>query len=163
MANCAGMLAEGATIKQYRAVRHRERRATPEVRRTVVIPENQPSGVDWEAVGQYIGEHRRRLGLSKNEASRRARVSNTTWRQIEAGQNDHPTDETLVRMARALLLDPAELMRQCQRRFVVAPSVRDLPPLGPPMALLEVLESDRRLDPRARRVLMELYDLLASR
>ena len=36
-------------------------------------------------------------------------------------------------------------------------------PLGPPMALLEVLESDRRLDPRARRVLMELYDLLASR
>jgi hypothetical protein len=86
-----------------------------------------------------------------------------TWRQIEAGQNDHPTDETLVRMARALLLDPAELMRQCQRRYVEAPSVRDLPPLGPPMALLEVLESDRRLDPRARRVLMELYDLLASR
>jgi hypothetical protein len=45
----------------------------------------------------------------------------------------------------------------------VAPSARDLPPLGPPLALLEVLESDRRLDPRARRVLMELYDLLASR
>jgi transcriptional regulator with XRE-family HTH domain len=152
-------------MKQYRTVRHRERTATPEVGRTVVIPSEhqQPDGVDWAAVGQYIGEHRRRLGLSKNEASRRARVSNTTWRQIEAGQNDHPTDETLVRMARALLLDPAELMRQCQRRYVEAPSVRDLPPLGPPMALLEVLESDRRLDPRARRVLMELYDLLASR
>jgi transcriptional regulator with XRE-family HTH domain len=135
------------------------------VGRTVAIPSKseQPDSVDWSAVGQYIGEHRRRLGLSKNEASRRARVSNTTWRQIEAGQNDHPTDETLVRMARALLLDPAELMRQCQRRYVEAPSVRDLPPLGPPMALLEVLESDRRLDPRARRVLMELYDLLASR
>jgi transcriptional regulator with XRE-family HTH domain len=138
------------------------------VGRIVAIPskseeQEQSGSVDWAAVGQYIGEHRRRLGLSKNEASRRARVSNTTWRQIEAGQNDHPTDETLVRMARALLLDPAELMRQCQRRYVEAPSVRDLPPLGPPMALLEVLESDRRLDPRARRVLMELYDLLASR
>jgi transcriptional regulator with XRE-family HTH domain len=136
------------------------------VGRIVAVPsksEQTPDSVDWAAVGQYIGEHRRRLGLSKNEASRRARVSNTTWRQIEAGQNDHPTDETLVRMARALLLDPAELMRQCQRRYVEAPSVRDLPPLGPPMALLEVLESDRRLDPRARRVLMELYDLLASR
>jgi transcriptional regulator with XRE-family HTH domain len=138
------------------------------VGRIVAVPsksesEAQSAGVDWAAVGQYIGEHRRRLGLSKNEASRRARVSNTTWRQIEAGQNDHPTDETLVRMARALLLDPAELMRLCQRRYVEAPSVRDLPPLGPPMALLEVLESDRRLDPRARRVLMELYDLLASR
>lgn len=119
--------------------------------------------VDWEGVGAYIGEHRRRLGLSKNEASRRARVSNTTWRQIEAGQNDHPTDETLVRMARALMLDPAEIMSRCNRRYVEVPSVRDLPPLGPPMALLEVLESDRRLDPRARRVLMELYDLLASR
>jgi transcriptional regulator with XRE-family HTH domain len=121
------------------------------------------SEVDWVAVGAWLGEHRRRLGLSKNEASRRARVSNTTWRQIEAGQNDHPTDETLVRMARALMLDPGELMSRCQRRYVEVPSVRDLPPLGPPMALLEVLESDRRLDPRARRVLMELYDLLASR
>jgi transcriptional regulator with XRE-family HTH domain len=119
--------------------------------------------VDWVAVGAWIGEHRRRLGLSKNEASRRARVSNTTWRQIEAGQNDHPTDETLVRMARALMIDPGELMSRCQRRYVEVPSMRDLPPLGPPMALLEVLESDRRLDPRARRVLMELYDLLASR
>jgi transcriptional regulator with XRE-family HTH domain len=119
--------------------------------------------VDWVAVGAWLGEHRRRLGLSKNEASRRARVSNTTWRQIEAGQNDHPTDETLVRMARALMIDPGELMARCQRRYVEVPSVRDLPPLGPPMALLEVLESDRRLDPRARRVLMELYDLLASR
>jgi transcriptional regulator with XRE-family HTH domain len=119
--------------------------------------------VDWTAVGGWLGEHRRRLGLSKNEASRRARVSNTTWRQIEAGQNDHPTDETLVRMARALMIDPGELMSRCQRRYVEVPSVRDLPPLGPPMALLEVLESDRRLDPRARRVLMELYDLLASR
>jgi transcriptional regulator with XRE-family HTH domain len=125
-------------------------------------PQSVPE-VDWVAVGGWIGEHRRRLGLSKNEASRRARVSNTTWRQIEAGQNDHPTDETLVRMARALMLDPGELMSRCQRRYVEVPSVRDLPPLGPPMALLEVLESDRRLDPRARRVLMELYDLLASR
>ena len=119
--------------------------------------------VDWAGVGSYIGEHRRRLGLSKNEASRRARVSNTTWRQIEAGQNDHPTDETLVRMARALMLDPTEIMSRCHRRYVEVPAVRDLPPLGPPLALLEVLESDRRLDPRARRVLMELYDLLASR
>lgn len=119
--------------------------------------------VDWARVGAYIGEHRRRLGLSKNEASRRARVSNTTWRQIEAGQNDHPTDETLVRMARALMLDPGDLLARCQRRYVDIAPVRDLPPLGPPMALLEVLESDRRLDPRARRILMELYDLLASR
>ena len=47
----------------------------------------QPDAVDWASVGNYIGEHRRRLGLSKNEASRRARVSNTTWRQLEAGQN----------------------------------------------------------------------------
>lgn len=162
------MLVEPLTIEQYRQQGHAERTATEEVGRIVAIPsktesEEQPQRVDWASVGQYIGEHRRRLGLSKNEASRRARVSNTTWRQIEAGQNDHPTDETLVRMARALLLDPAELMRLCQRRYVEAPSVRDLPPLGPPMALLEVLESDRRLDPRARRVLMELYDLLASR
>jgi transcriptional regulator with XRE-family HTH domain len=131
----------------------------------VATPSNREAvrRVDWVGVGAWIGEHRRRLGLSKNEASRRARVSNTTWRQLEAGQNDHPTDETLVRIARALILDPGELMSRCNRHYVEVPSVRDLPPLGPPMALLEVLESDRRLDPRARRVLMELYDLLASR
>jgi transcriptional regulator with XRE-family HTH domain len=141
-----------------RSARERSGRIVVASTKTEAVPE-----VDWVAVGSWIGEHRRRLGLSKNEASRRARVSNTTWRQIEAGQNDHPTDETLVRMARALMLDPGELMARCQRRYVEVPSVRDLPPLGPPMALLDVLESDRRLDPRARRVLMELYDLLASR
>jgi transcriptional regulator with XRE-family HTH domain len=131
----------------------------------VVTPSNREAvnQVDWTGVGAWIGEHRRRLGLSKNEASRRARVSNTTWRQIEAGQNDHPTDETLVRIARAIMVEPADLMSRVSRHYVEVPSVRDLPPLGPPMALLEVLESDRRLDPRARRVLMELYDLLASR
>lgn len=130
----------------------------------VVPTETQAvESVDWTEVGAYLGEHRRRLGLSKNEASRRARVSNTTWRQIEAGQNDHPTDETLVRMARALMLDPGDVLARCGRRYADLAPVRDLPPLGPPMALLEVLESDRRLDPRARRILMELYDLLASR
>jgi len=130
----------------------------------VAIPSKseQSGAVDWAAVGQYIGEHRRRLGLSKNEASRRAPVSNTTWRQIEAGQNDHPTNETLVRMARALMLDPSDLMARCQRPYVEVAAVDDLPRLRAPLALLKVLETDRRLDARARRVLIELYDLLTS-
>ena len=120
------MLVEVLTIEQYSTKQHAERTATVKVGRIVAIPSKseseQAGSVDWPAVGQYIGEHRRRLGLSKNEASRRARVSNTTWRQIEAGQNDHPTDETLVRMARALLLDPAPLRLLALRRYRHDPS-----------------------------------------
>jgi len=39
------------------------------VGRIVAVPSKseQSEAVDWAAVGQYIGEHRRRLGLSKNE------------------------------------------------------------------------------------------------
>lgn len=121
------------------------------------------SAVDWEQVGVWIGEQRRRLGLSTTDACRRARVSSTTWRHLEAGRNHHPTDETLVRVARALRLDPAEMMTRCRRRYVDIPTIRDVAPVGAPLSLLQVLESDSRLDERSRRLLMDLYDALASR
>lgn len=119
--------------------------------------------VDWADIGVWIGEQRRQLGLSTTEAARRARVAKTTWTQIEAGQNLRPTDETLVRVARALSLEPAEMMARCRRRYAHIPTIREVAPVGAPLDLLQVLESDGRLDDRSRRLLMELYEVLASR
>lgn len=119
--------------------------------------------VDWTAVGTWIGNQRQSLGLSRTDAARRARVSNTTWRLIEGGQNHHPTDETLIRMARALRLEPAEMMARCHRRYADIPTLREVAPVGAPLGLLQVLEQDGRLDDRSRRLLMELYETLAAR
>ena len=119
--------------------------------------------VDWPGIGAWVAEQRQRLGLSRTEAARRARVSNTTWRQIEAGQNPRPTDETLIRIALALGLDPSEMMARCRRRYVTIPSIREVAPVGAPLSLLQVLESDGRLDERSRRLIVELYEALASR
>lgn len=119
--------------------------------------------MDWTQIGAWIGEQRQSLGLSATDAARRARVSNTTLRHLEAGRNHHPTDETLIRIARALRFDPAELMARCRRRYADIPTIRDVAPVGAPLDLLQVLESDGRLDERSRRLLMELYEALASR
>jgi transcriptional regulator with XRE-family HTH domain len=119
--------------------------------------------VDWAEIGDWIAERRQHLGLSTTDAARRARVSKATWRQVEAGQNLHPTDETLVRVARTLGLEPAEMMARCRRRYADIPTIRDVAPVGAPLGLLQVLESDGRLDDRSRRLLMELYEVLASR
>jgi transcriptional regulator with XRE-family HTH domain len=119
--------------------------------------------VDWADVGAWIEAERLNLGLSTTDAARRARVAKSTWTQIEAGQNRHPTDETLVRVARALGLEPAEMMARCRRRYADIPTIREVAPVGAPLDLLQVLESDGRLDERSRRLLMELYEALASR
>jgi tetratricopeptide (TPR) repeat protein/transcriptional regulator with XRE-family HTH domain len=73
------------------------------------------SGSDWAAVGRILGERRRALGLPKNEAARRANLSNTTWRLLEAGVNHNPTDETLVRVSRVIKVEPETLFRAAGR------------------------------------------------
>src|SRR6266498_34403 len=70
---------------------------------------------DWAAVGRIIGEGRRALGLPKNEAARQARLSNTTWRLLEAGANHNPNDETLVRIAKVIDVDPTLLLQAAGR------------------------------------------------
>lgn len=79
---------------------------------------------DFQAAGRLIGERRRALGLPKNEAARQARLSNTTWRLIEAGANHNPTDETLVRIARVIQIEP-ELVLQAWGRGGASPRTGD--------------------------------------
>jgi transcriptional regulator with XRE-family HTH domain len=102
-------------------------------------------------------------GLSATEAARQARVSKTTWSALEAGHKGHPTDETLIRVAHVLSVDPREMMARCGRHHADVPSIRQMAPVGTPLSLLQLLESDGRLDERSRRLLVELYEALAAR
>ncbi|MGH8972059.1 MAG: helix-turn-helix domain-containing protein [Acidimicrobiia bacterium] len=108
-------------------------------------------------------QQRQAAGLSTTEAARQARVSKSTWSQLEAGHKDHPTDETLIRVAHVLSIEPAEMMARCRRRFADVPTLRQMAPVGTPLSLLQLLEADGRLDERSRRLLVELYEALASR
>jgi transcriptional regulator with XRE-family HTH domain len=125
-------------------------------------PRAQPQ-VDWRDVGDWIAELRAAAGLSPTEAARHARVAKTTWSALEAGHKRHPTDETLIRVAHALSVDPREMMARCGRRHADVPTIRQVAPVGTPLSLLQVLESDDRLDERSRRLLVELYEALAGR
>ena len=119
--------------------------------------------VDWAEIGAWIGELRMAAGLSAAEAARQARVSRTTWTELEAGLKRKPTDEALVRVARVLGIDPVEMMARCRRPYADIPTLRHVAPVGAPMSLLQLLEADGRLDEKSRRLLVELYEALASR
>jgi transcriptional regulator with XRE-family HTH domain len=119
--------------------------------------------VDWGSIGAWIAEQRQAAGLSTTEAARQARVSKATWTQLEAGHKHRPTDETLIRVAHALSIEPAEMLARCRRHYADVPTIRQMAPVGAPLSLLQLLEADGRLDERCRRLLVELYEALATR
>lgn len=64
-------------------------------------------------LGEYLREQRGRMSI--REAARRADISESRWRQVEAGHQQmaggiqvpvHPRAETVVAMARAISADP---------------------------------------------------------
>lgn len=72
----------------------------------------------WRDVGWRLNQARRRMGLSKRAAARKAGLSEGLWRQLEAGVRKpmpdvtvpvSPRDYTLEAAARAVEVDPAEL------------------------------------------------------
>ena len=87
----------------------------------------------WSDIGRLVAERREELRISKAEAARRAQVSPTTWRAIETGA--HPVESsTLIRVTRALHLNPAEVLAMVDRIYY-PPSQIGLPPqVGPATA-----------------------------
>jgi transcriptional regulator with XRE-family HTH domain len=71
---------------------------------------------EWrQRVGEPVAARRRELGLSVRQAARRAGISESQWRQVEAGQRPvkggayepvAPKDETLAAMSAGLGWDP---------------------------------------------------------
>lgn len=71
-----------------------------------------------QEAGQAIREARETLGMTKRAAARAAGISESRWRQIESGVQlkngvEQPAvtkPETLLQIAKAVGLDPAELL-----------------------------------------------------
>lgn len=118
------------------------------------------AGVDWGAVGAFIVETRLTLGFKKQEVIRRAGVSQKTYYRLEAGESPGVGDEILVRVAYALLLDPADLLNRAGRTYQ---PLAELPPLpSRARAIADILEADPSLETRDRRLIVELYHRLSQ-
>lgn len=73
----------------------------------------------WRTLGEAIGSHRMRAGLSKRAAAQKAGFSESTWRQLEEGVR-RPTPgvevemsaraETVVAAALAVGMEPAKAL-----------------------------------------------------
>lgn len=72
----------------------------------------------YEAIGAKIREARETAGMSRRAAAKAATISEARWRQIESGRQRRDgvevpavtTAETLTLVARAVDLDPQELL-----------------------------------------------------
>lgn len=110
--------------------------------------------IDGAAISRYITSHRRALGLSRRDAETRAKVSPMTWTQLEAGKSLAPRDVTLLRVAKALERDPAELFKLYGREYSAIPAERP--------RVLESLDADSSLSTSDRTLLAQLYERLRS-
>src|SRR5574341_2427435 len=99
------------------------------------LPDADGAGRDWAAVGRVIGQRRRALGLPKNEAARRAQVSNTTWPLLEAGRSRNPSHETIVRVAKVIAIDPDALLHAGSHD---QPPPNESPPNESPLAVATI-------------------------
>lgn len=62
---------------------------------------------------EYIRQRREQLGLTLKEAATRAGMSTLIqWQKVESGTTTDPQVSTLLRMAAALRLSPASLLRK---------------------------------------------------
>jgi transcriptional regulator with XRE-family HTH domain len=102
-------------------------------------------------VGSFIREQRERANLSLRRLAERAGVSNPYLSQIERGIRN-PSAEILKRLSRALEISAETL-------YTRAGLIED-GPAAP--TVVEAIESDRRLTPRQKQVVLDLYRALVE-
>lgn len=131
-----------------------------------------PGAVDesqrWVEFGQWIVEQRERLGLRRRDAARKAKVSETTWRDLETGRKDSIggikllpslSRDMLERVAEVLELPMDEILKHVGR----APRANHLPS---PATVTSVAgrrslnEKLTRLDIRDRQLVERLVDAM---
>ena len=123
------------------------------------MPRTDGQSADWEKLGRLITQYRLELGLTLSAAARKANISNTTWRALEKGLNDTPSNATLSRVARALELDMGDVMASAGRHHDPAPR-RTLAAADRHAALDALLTGDPGLDTKTRALILDLYDAL---
>ena len=102
-------------------------------------------------VGDFIREQRERANLSLRRLADRAGISNPYLSQIERGIRK-PSAEILKRLSRALEISAESLYTRA--------GLIDAGPAAP--TVVEAIEADRRLTPRQKQVLLDLYRALAE-
>lgn len=100
-------------------------------------------------LGDYIRQQRQRANLSLRRLADRAGISNPYLSQIERGIR-RPSAQILKQLSRALSIS-AETM------YSRAGLIEDG---GDPPTVVEAIESDQRLSPRHKQVLLDLYRAL---
>ena len=110
--------------------------------------ERRPTGPD---IGQFIKEQRERADLSLRRLADRAGISNPYLSQIERGIR-RPSAEILKRLSRALEISAESLYTKA--------GLIDEGPEAP--TVVEAVEGDRRLTPRQKKVLLDLYRALVE-
>jgi transcriptional regulator with XRE-family HTH domain len=114
------------------------------------VAETAPDGTIHD-VGDFIREQRERANLSLRRLADRAGISNPYLSQIERGIRK-PSAEILKRLSRALEISAESLYTRA--------GLIDAGPAAP--TVIEAIEADRRLTPRQKQVLLDLYRALAE-
>jgi transcriptional regulator with XRE-family HTH domain len=116
----------------------------------------------WVEFGRWLVEQRERLGLRRREAARRAKIPESTWRDLEAGRKDsiggikllpNLTEEVLGRVAGALEVSPEEVLKHVGR-----PPLRAKREATAERAGLSLSQKVARLPYRDRRLVERLVD-----
>ena len=102
-------------------------------------------------IGVFIKEQRERANLSLRRLADRAGISNPYLSQIERGIR-RPSAEILKRLSRALEISAESLYTRA--------GLIDQGPEAP--TVVEAIESDRKLTPRQKQVLLDLYRALVD-
>ncbi len=102
-------------------------------------------------IGEFIKEQRERANLSLRRLADRAGISNPYLSQIERGIR-RPSAEILKRLSRALEISAESLYTRA--------GLIDEGPEAP--TVVEAIESDRKLTPRQKQVLLDLYRALVD-
>jgi len=118
-----------------------------------VSDSKQSTGVedDTKTIGSFIRHHRERADLSMRRLAERAGISNPYLSQIERGIRK-PSAEILKRLSRALEISAESL-------YTRAGLIDDT--MASP-TVVEALDADRKLTPRQKQVLLDLYRALVD-
>lgn len=112
-------------------------------------PAGDSPGSPVTHVGEFIRSQREKADLSLRRLAERAGVSNPYLSQIERGVR-RPSAEILKRVSKALEISAETLY---SRAGLIEAS-------GEAPTVVEAIDSDRRLSPRQKRVLIDLYRAL---
>lgn len=126
----------------------------------------------WEEFGRWLAEQREERGLRRRDAARKAKISESLWRDLETGRKEaiggirllpNPSHDVLNRVASALELPVEDLLARTGRTTAGRSSVgraltSNEPRLEDDGSLLSL--KLRRLSDRDRQIVERIVDLM---